>query len=330
LVANSAKSGEMGNGMVNPGYVEKPEWFKLSFLDIREDVQEAKSRGKRILLYFYQDGCPYCAKLIRDNFGQRSISEKTQKNFDVIAINMWGDKEVTDINGRETTEKKFSESLRVMFTPTMLFLNEQGKVALRINGYYFPDKFNAALDYVAKKMETKIKFGEYYRSLSTVPATGKLHIDEDYLQLPYDLTSAARKSKKYLLVLFEQKQCMACDELHQDIFERVETQRKLEKLDVVLLDIHSKDKLVTPDGKKKSAAQWAKDLDIKYAPSLVYFDTAGKEVFRAEAYLKAFHLNGSMSYVYSEAYKTQLSFQRYLSEVSDEIKEQGQEVDLMK
>jgi hypothetical protein len=47
-------------GMVNPGYHEQPAWFKQSFLDIREDVQEAASNDKRVLLYFYQDGCPYC------------------------------------------------------------------------------------------------------------------------------------------------------------------------------------------------------------------------------------------------------------------------------
>ena len=43
--------------MDNPGYHEKPDWFKQSFLDIREDVQEASGEGRRVLLYFYQDGC---------------------------------------------------------------------------------------------------------------------------------------------------------------------------------------------------------------------------------------------------------------------------------
>jgi len=57
--------------MVNPGYHEKPAWFKESFLDLREDVAEASEDKKRVLLYFYQDGCPYCAKLLQDNLGQK-------------------------------------------------------------------------------------------------------------------------------------------------------------------------------------------------------------------------------------------------------------------
>jgi thioredoxin-related protein len=38
---------------------EVPAWFKETFLDIREDVREAAAEGKRLLLYFGQDGCPY-------------------------------------------------------------------------------------------------------------------------------------------------------------------------------------------------------------------------------------------------------------------------------
>ena len=69
--------------MENPGSQEKPDWFKVSFLDLNEDIDEAAVNNKRLMLYFYQDGCPYCKKLLEDNFGQRKIAEKTQKYFDV-------------------------------------------------------------------------------------------------------------------------------------------------------------------------------------------------------------------------------------------------------
>src|SRR5512139_4296634 len=95
-------------GMVNSGYVQMPSWFKESFLDLREDLAEAAKAGKGVLLYFYQDGCPYCERLINVNFAQQQISDKTRSRFDVIAINMWGDREVTDLKGRQVTEKDFS------------------------------------------------------------------------------------------------------------------------------------------------------------------------------------------------------------------------------
>ena len=40
-----------------------------------------RSDGRRLLVYFGQDGCPYCKKLMVTNFSQRSIVEKTRRNF---------------------------------------------------------------------------------------------------------------------------------------------------------------------------------------------------------------------------------------------------------
>ncbi len=108
-----AKSeGELAAGMVNPGHAEHPEWFKVSFLDLFEDIEDATDNNKRLLVYYYQDGCPYCKKLLEENFSQREISDKTQQYFDVVSINLWGDKEVT-VGDKTYTEKEFAEALKV-------------------------------------------------------------------------------------------------------------------------------------------------------------------------------------------------------------------------
>jgi thioredoxin-related protein len=326
-----AATGEgLVEGLVNPGYEEKPDWFKNSFLDLREDVGEAAEEGRRVMLYFYQDGCPYCAKLLQDNFGQEAISSKTQKNFDVIAINMWGDREVVDMSGSDTTEKAFAVGMKVMFTPTLLFINEQGEELLRINGYYPPHKFDIALDYVAGRHEKDGAFREYLAQRDPAPAMGKLHVQNDYLKQPYQLNSIVRLSKKPLLVYFEQKQCAACDELHEDILQRPESRPLEQKFQRVLLDTWSDTPVITPSGKKTTAAKWARDLNIQYTPSLVFFDNAGAEVFRTEGYLKAFHVQSAMDYVASGAYKHEHEFQRFVDERADALRAQGIEVDLMK
>ena len=316
--------------MENPGYVEKPKWFKNSFLDMREDVAEAQEAGKRVVIYFYQDGCPYCKKLLEDNYGNREISEYSQKHLDTIAVNMWGDREVVDLQGNNVTEKQFAANLKVMFTPTMLMLDENGEVILRINGYYHPNKFLAALKYAAEKKETVMRFRDYYGEQPQKEASGKLHIEENYLQPPYDLRAARRGSGKPLMVMFEQLQCLACDELHGDIMQRQETRNEAGKLDIVLLDMWSAARLVTPDGRQLTAREWAAELNIQNGPSLVFFDNDGKEVFRAEAYLKAFHTQGVMDYVSSGGYLEQPNFQRWLGAKADRLEAQGIHVDLWK
>ena len=47
---------------------EKPHWFKESFLEFEDDVAEAAAADRRVMLYFHQDGCPYCARLVEENF----------------------------------------------------------------------------------------------------------------------------------------------------------------------------------------------------------------------------------------------------------------------
>lgn len=327
LAASAAQEGALDAGFVNPGHVEAPAWFKTSFLDIREDVAEAAAQGKRVILYFYQDGCPYCERLIRTNFADPQIVDKTRQGFEVVAINLWGDREVTGFSGEGLTEKQFAVGLRVQFTPTLLFLDEQGGVVLRANGYYPPHKFSAALDYVGGRHEKTQRFSDYLAQAQPESASGRLHVEAGYLD---PLGLASRPSGKPLLVLFEQKVCRACDEMHQDTFSRPSVKASLDRFDVVLLDMGSDAPVVTPAGERITMKAWAKRLNIQYAPSMVFFDAKGQEVFRTEAYLRSFHRHAALDYVASGAYKTEPEFQRYVQARADHMREQGLAVDLWK
>lgn len=313
-------------GMVNPGYAEKPAWFANSFLDLRDDVAEAAASGKRVMLYFYQDGCPYCKKLLDTNFALADTETRTREKFEVIAINMWGDREVTGLDGEETTEKTFAGSLRVMFTPTLLFLNESGKVVLRLNGYYPPHKFNTALDYAAQYNGSEPAFSEYLAGVSPSAASGVMHQDASFL--PAGSSLAARASGKPLLVMFEQKECAPCDELHLDILRRPESREQLTRFDVLLVDMWSNESLVLPDGTQTTPARWARQLGVQYAPSLVFFED-DREVFRTESYLKAFHTQSAMDYVASAAYREQPEFQRFIATRAEALEARGIHLDLM-
>jgi len=323
-IVNAASEGDLSAAMVNPGYQEHPAWFKVSFLNLFEDIEDATANNKRLMIYYYQDGCPYCKKLIEDNFSQREISDKTQKYFDVVSINMWGDKEVT-VGDRTYTEKEFAEALKVQYTPTLLFFNENKKIVFRANGYYPPEKFSALLDYIGKKQESKISYQDYIEKESPQASTGRLHDDINSVASVADLT----QTTKPLLVIFEQKKCNTCDELHLDILKRKESISLLPKFNVAVLDMWSNKMVTTPSGEKMKIRDWAKKLDVKYAPSLIFFDGKGSEVFRADAYLKAFHTQSALDYVASGAYKTQSNFQRYIEKRADHLREQGIEVDLM-
>jgi len=308
---------------------EYPAWFKESFLDFNDDIEEATQHKKRIILLFHQAGCPYCNALVNRNLSQKDIETNVKNNFDVIAINMWGDRELTYVDGKSYTEKTLAEALKVQFTPTTLFYNEDGKVVLRLNGYREPRRFKVDLDYVAKHKEKEIGYREYVRdNLPPKKSSKSLHKEEFFSPLPHDLTVTPGKADKPIAVFFEQKDCPNCDLLHSKVLPDKGTLDIIAKFKTIQLDMWSNTPLITPSGVKTTAKEWANQLDIKYAPSIVVFNKEGTEVIRSEAFFKVFHTQGILTYVLSEKYKTQPSFQRYLTERADHLREQGQNVNI--
>src|SRR5213592_4136888 len=92
----------------SPHAIEVPAWFSETFLDLREDVRDAAKEGKRLMIYFGQDGCPYCKALMQTNFTQPRIVEKTRRHFVALALNIWGDRQVTGLDGRTMPEKELA------------------------------------------------------------------------------------------------------------------------------------------------------------------------------------------------------------------------------
>ncbi len=305
---------------------EKPDWFKESFLEFEEDVAEAAAAGRRVMLYFHQDGCPYCARLVDENFADPALKAFIIENFDGISLNMWGDREIVSVGGRDFTEKTFATALKVQYTPTLIFLDENGKVALRLNGYYPPADFRAALDYVAQKLERKQSFAEY-RLARLGSAGGKL-IEQDFFLETTDLQKLLASSDKPLAVYFEAADCAECSTLHNRILRDEATRKLVRQANNLQFDVNSEQMLVTPAGQRLSVRDWARQLGIGYTPSLVFFDASGTEVMRIGAFVKTFHFQSVYAYVLEKAYIDEPEFQRYISARADHIREAGFDTDI--
>ncbi len=306
--------------------VEKPEWFKESFLEFEADVSEAAAAGRRVMLYFHQDGCPYCARLVEENFADAELKDYILQHFDGITLNLWGDREVVNVAGRAFTEKTFAAALKVQYTPTLVFLDESGKVALRLNGYYPPADFRAALAFVAQKLESQMSFAEY-RLARLSQADGSL-LGEDFFLAEFDLAKLQQQARRPLAVYFEAANCEQCETMHRRILTDPPTRKLVQQASNVQLNIASQQQLVTPQGKRTTANRWARELGIAYTPALVFFDTDGKEVMRIDAFLKTFHFQSVYAYVLEKAYLHTPQFQRYISARAERIREAGFDTDI--
>jgi thioredoxin-related protein len=295
--------------------VQYPDWFKNSFLNLKEDLDEALEDGKKgIILYFGQKNCAYCEALMQVNFGQeKDIVLYTQKHFDVIPIDIWGSREVTDFEGNTLDEKTFAEVNKANFTPSLIFYGEDGKQLLQLRGYHTPYKMRAALEYVVDGYYQQESLRSYLARADPPNKDSKeaMNSEEFFENPPYILQRSIIPAENPLAVFFEQRSCHACDILHTEPLHDDITRLLLEGFDVVQLDMWSDTPVLTPDGKKLTAEQWASQLGLFYAPSIVFFDEQGKEVIRVNSVVGVYRLRGIVEYVLHKGYQEAPTFQRW-------------------
>ena len=105
-----------------------PEWFKLSFGDLRKDLEEALAAGKKgIVVYFGQKRCSYCEQFLEKDLGQPDIVSYMRRNFDVIPIDIWDIDDIIDTDGTEQSERELALKYQTNFTPSLVFYDENGK-----------------------------------------------------------------------------------------------------------------------------------------------------------------------------------------------------------
>jgi len=174
-----------------------------------------------------------------------------------------------------------------------------------------------------------MKYIDYLKQRPAREASGVLHSLEGAAKPPFDVRRLIDDSGKPLLVLFEQKQCLTCDELHGDILRREESAELLRLFRTAQVDIRGGGEVVTPEGATLGVPAWLESLNIRYVPTLLFFDTGANEAFRLEGYVKSFHIQSAMEYVALGAHAAQPDFQAFLRERTARFKARGIEVDIL-
>ncbi|MEA1915805.1 MAG: thioredoxin fold domain-containing protein [Campylobacterota bacterium] len=301
---------------------EMPEWFKESFLDLQEDIEEAGESNKHVMLFLTLDACPYCTKLLHDSF-EKDSSVKTfiQKNFDVIGINIKGSREIAINENLTLTEKEYAKYLKVQYTPTVLFLNDKNEVVVRINGYRSSKNFQHILNYVESKSYVDMTLTKYLEKAKD-KTLYKLTQNKLFSKVS-DLSSVTQP----LAVIFEDGGCTQCSYLHNVTLKNEEVKKELSKFTVVQLNASSNEIIINPKGEQTTPKKWAEELKLDYRPGIVLFD-AQKEVIRIDALLYSFHFKEVFRYVSGGFYNQYTIFLDYLGIRQTELLNRGIDIDI--
>ncbi|MGB0681999.1 MAG: thioredoxin family protein [Magnetovibrionaceae bacterium] len=155
--------------------LHKQDWFLDSFMILEEDIMDAAAEGKRFAVMFEQRGCPYCKQMHEVNLTDDTVVSYIQEHFSVLQLNIWGDREVTDLDGETMSEKDLARRWRVNFTPTTVFFPEtldglsgsgRDLEVARMPGYFNPAPFLKMFQYVAEKAYEEDSFQRYLQNSS--------------------------------------------------------------------------------------------------------------------------------------------------------------------
>jgi thioredoxin-related protein len=138
--------------------LHKQDWFLDSFLDLGDDHAETTAEGKHLAVLFEQRGCPYCRELHEVNLDNPAIRDAIVPKFNILQLDLWGSRAVTDFDGTEMEERKLGRAWQVNFTPTIVFFprdvdlvaGKSGRDAeiARMPGYFKPFHFVSMFEFV--------------------------------------------------------------------------------------------------------------------------------------------------------------------------------------
>jgi len=174
LLAARAGAGEVAAPVMTDDGLYTQTWFLQSFLDLGEDLGEAAANGKRFAIIWEQKGCPYCQETHLVNFADPEIQGFLRDNFEVLQLNLFGAREVTDFDGETLEERKLARKYGIAFTPTIQFFPEDpervggraGKAVevARMPGYLQPPHFLAMLRFVRERAYEGSNFRSYLKA----------------------------------------------------------------------------------------------------------------------------------------------------------------------
>lgn len=304
---------------------EIPSWFKQSFYDINEDVAEAKENNKHYMLFMDLEGCPYCTKMLNENFiAENGNKEFIQKYFDVVNINVKGSVEIVWDEDTTITEKDLAEKLKIQYSPTILFFNHDKEVVVRVNGYRNPAKFKNILEYVQ---------GKHYENMSLTEYVNKIDNKSLYTLKDNDMFKKITDLSKIttpLAVVFEDGSCTACDFFHNNLLKNKDVQDEFKKFTVVRFDALSEEKIIDVDGNETTPKAWVEKQNLDYRPGILLFDNK-KLISTADALLYSFHFKELLRYVSGKFYvQYPDTYLDYLTVRQDELIKQGVVIDISK
>ena len=132
-----------------------------------EELANAKDSNKKaILIFFEMDECPFCHYMKMNVLNQPEVQDFYRKNFLNITIDIEGDVEMVNFEGKTLKLKDFAfKENRVRATPVIAFFDLNGKRIYRHTGKTSGvEEFMWLGEFIAKGLYKEMRFSKYKKN----------------------------------------------------------------------------------------------------------------------------------------------------------------------
>lgn len=294
---------------------EYPDWFLDSFLNLQDDLNNARESGKKgLVVVFSTVGCSYCFKFADETLQHPQVVANLRRDFDALALEIFSDDFMVSPSGEELPVKEFAKRIGADFTPATYFFDLEGQPRLRIIGFNPADRFLSAMRYVAEEHYHEGTFREFLAAERK--ATGDVVVVEKiddplFGRPPFMLARNKIHGERPLMVVFDGPYCEECPYLFGTLFKDPKIREQLARMEVVRLRIDEEVPIVSPAGDRTTASDWHGALGFNRTPAFAFFDPSGKVVMKSDALMLRQRLDNTLGYVLEKAYLEGISYQRF-------------------
>ena len=148
----------------------------IKWMTMNEALEAQKKQPKKIFIDMYTKWCGPCKLLDRNTFSNKDVANFINKNFYAVKFNAEGNESVnyqgktyTNPNydpakaNRRNSPHLFSRFMDVRAYPTVLFLDESGKLINKVKGYRTPQQMEPFLKLFGTDLWKSITTQEAYQ-----------------------------------------------------------------------------------------------------------------------------------------------------------------------
>ncbi|MFY0714499.1 thioredoxin fold domain-containing protein [Seonamhaeicola sp. NFXS20] len=153
----------------------------INWVTLEEAIELQKKTPKKIMMDVYTNWCGPCKMLDRNTFHNKDVVDYVNKHYYAVKFNAEGNEEINyegktfanpnynpELANRRNSPHELSRYFQIQAYPTIVFLDEEGKLIFPLRGYQTPPQLELYLkmfkDDKHKEMDTQEKFNAYYKA----------------------------------------------------------------------------------------------------------------------------------------------------------------------